>query len=415
MRTNLIDNKKISKFAISVVDDLQKNNFQAYLVGGCVRDALSGIEPKDFDIATNATPEQVRKIFKASRIIGKRFRLVHVFNRSELLEVATFRSGDNDKNDPDNLITDSSGKIIRDNIWGTLEQDCKRRDFTVNALYYCPISKKIEDYNNGLKHIHKKIIVSIGDPQRRFEEDPVRSLRAIRFSNKLNFKIDNPIKDAIYDKGHLLSNISNARMFDEFCKIFLNGMGEKNFIKLCSFNLNKYLIISRPEKNDFSNDVILQALKNTDDRVKNQQSITPGFLMAALLWPTLLEKCSRDGEINIRKFFRSMDGVLRNQQKLTAVPRKFSSYIKDIWVLQLKLHSRIGSQPYKTLRHPRFRAAYDFLLVRERAANDKNGLGKWWTDFQKNDDSLRGSIIAQMKEKNDEESSKKFGFYNELR
>ena len=411
----MIDNKKISKFAISVVDDLQKNDFQAYLVGGCVRDALSGIEPKDFDIATNATPEQVRKIFKASRIIGKRFRLVHVFNRSELLEVATFRSGDNDKNDPDNLITDSSGKIIRDNIWGTLEQDCKRRDFTLNALYYCPISKKIEDYNNGLKHIHKKIIVSIGDPQRRFEEDPVRSLRAIRFSNKLNFKIDNPIKDAIYDKGHLLSNISNARMFDEFCKIFLNGMGEKNFIKLCSFNLNKYLIISRPEKNDFSNDVILQALKNTDDRVKNQQSITPGFLMAALLWPTLLEKCSRDGEINIRKFFRSMDGVLRNQQKLTAVPRKFSSYIKDIWVLQLKLHSRIGSQPYKTLRHPRFRAAYDFLLVRERAANDKNGLGKWWTDFQKNDDSLRGSIIAQMKEKNDEESSKKFGFYNELR
>ena len=411
----MIDNKKISKFAISVVDDLQKNNFQAYLVGGCVRDALSGIKPKDFDIATNATPEQVRKIFKASRIIGKRFRLVHVFNRSELLEVATFRSGDNDKNDPDNLITDSSGKIIRDNIWGTLEQDCKRRDFTVNALYYCPISKKIEDYNNGLKHIHKKIIVSIGDPQRRFEEDPVRSLRAIRFSNKLNFKIDNPIKDAIYDKGHLLSNISNARMFDEFCKIFLNGMGEKNFIKLCSFNLNKYLIISRPEKNDFSNDVILQALKNTDDRVKNQQSITPGFLMAALLWPTLLEKCSRDGEINIRKFFRSMDGVLRNQQKLTAVPRKFSSYIKDIWVLQLKLHSRIGSQPYKTLRHPRFRAAYDFLLVRERAANDKNGLGKWWTDFQKNDDSLRGSLIAQMKEKNDEESSKKFGFYKELR
>ena len=411
----MIDNKKISKFAISVVDDLQKNNFQAYLVGGCVRDALSGIEPKDFDIATNATPEQVRKIFKASRIIGKRFRLVHVFNRSELLEVATFRSGDNDKNDPDNLITDSSGKIIRDNIWGTLEQDCKRRDFTVNALYYCPISKKIEDYNNGLRHIHKKIIVSIGDPQRRFEEDPVRSLRAIRFSNKLNFKIDNPIKDAIYDKGHLLSNISNARMFDEFCKIFLNGMGEKNFIKLCSFNLNKYLIISRPEKNDFSNDVILRALKNTDDRFKNQQSITPGFLMAALLWPTLLEKCSKDGEINIRKFFRSMDGVLRNQQKLTAVPRKFSSYIKDIWVLQLKLHSRIGSQPYKTLRHPRFRAAYDFLLVRERAANDKNGLGKWWTDFQKNDDSLRGSIIAQMKEKNDEESSKKFGFYNELR
>ena len=190
----MIDNKKISKFAISVVNDLQKNNFQAYLVGGCVRDALTGIEPKDFDIATNATPEQVRKVFKASRIIGKRFKLVHVFNRSELLEVATFRAGNNQSKQDSNLITDSSGKIIRDNVWGTLQEDCHRRDFTVNALYYCPISKEIEDHNDGLKHINKKIIVSIGDPLRRFEEDPVRSLRAIRFSNKLNFKIDNLVK-----------------------------------------------------------------------------------------------------------------------------------------------------------------------------------------------------------------------------
>ena len=410
----MIDNNKISKFAISVVKDLQKNNYQAYLVGGCVRDALTGIEPKDFDIATNATPEQVRKTFKASRIIGKRFKLVHVFNRTELLEVATFRSG-GDKEDGENLVTDSTGKIIRDNNWGTLEQDCHRRDFTVNALYYCPITKKIEDHNGGLKHIHKKIIVSIGDPQRRFEEDTVRSLRAIRFSNKLNFKIDNLVKDAIYDKGHLLSSISNARLFNEFCKIFLNGMGENNFEKLCSFHLNKYLILSDPNRNDFASSVMIHALRNTDDRVKNQQSITPGFLMAALLWPSLLKKCSKNGEINIRKFFRSMDGVLREQQKITAIPRKFSSYIKDIWVLQLKLHSRIGSQPYKTIRHPRFRAAYDFLLVRERAAGDKSGIGKWWTDFQKNDDSLRGTIIAEMNEKNDEESAKIFGFYRELR
>ena len=410
----MIDNNKISKFAISVVKDLQKNNYQAYLVGGCVRDALTGIEPKDFDIATNATPEQVRKTFKASRIIGKRFKLVHVFNRSELLEVATFRSGGK-KEDGESLVTDSTGKIIRDNNWGTLEQDCYRRDFTVNALYYCPVTKKIEDHNGGLKHIHKRIIVSIGDPQRRFEEDPVRSLRAIRFSNKLDFKIDNLVKDAIYDKGHLLSSISNARLFDEFCKIFLNGMGEKNFEKLRSFHLNKYLILSDPNRNDFASSVMIHALRNTDDRVKNQQSITPGFLLAALLWPSLLKKCSKNGEINIRKFFRSMDGVLREQQKITAIPRKFSSYIKDIWVLQLKLHSRIGSQPYKTIRHPRFRAAYDFLLVRERAAGDKSGIGKWWTDFQKNDDLLRGSIIAEMNEKSDEESAKIFGFYNELR
>lgn len=411
----MIDNTKISKFAISVIKTLQNNNFEAYLVGGCVRDALSGIEPKDFDIATNATPDEVRKIFKASRIIGKRFKLVHVFDRSELLEVATFRSDIKPNEDESDLIKDNTGKIIRDNVWGTLEQDCFRRDFTINALYYCPITKKIEDRNNGLRHIQKKIIVSIGDPQVRFKEDPVRSLRAIRFSNKLGFKIDNQVKDAIYDKGYLLAGISNARLFDEFCKIFLNGMGEKNFTKLHSFNLIKYLVTTNPDSDDFSKNMMLSALKNTDERVKNNQSVTPGFLLAALLWPILLARCTKNNEINIRKFFRSMDGVLREQQRLTAIPRKFNSYIKDIWVLQLKLHSRIKSQPYKIIRHPRFRAAYDFLLVREKASFDKNGLGKWWTDFQKNDDSLRGSLIARMNEKNDADSSKIFGFYNELR
>ena len=411
----MIDNTKISKFAISVIKTLQNNNFEAYLVGGCVRDALSGIEPKDFDIATNATPDEVRKIFKASRIIGKRFKLVHVFDRSELLEVATFRSDIKPNEDESDLIKDNTGKIIRDNVWGTLEQDCFRRDFTINALYYCPITKKIEDRNNGLRHIQKKIIVSIGDPQVRFKEDPVRSLRAIRFSNKLGFKIDNQVKDAIYDKGYLLAGISNARLFDEFCKIFLNGMGEKNFTKIHSFNLIKYLVTTNPDSDDFSKNMMLSALKNTDERVKNNQSVTPGFLLAALLWPILLARCTKNNEINIRKFFRSMDGVLREQQRLTAIPRKFNSYIKDIWVLQLKLHSRIKSQPYKTIRHPRFRAAYDFLLVRERASNDQKGLGKWWTDFQKNDDALGGSLIARMNEKSDTESSKIFGFYNELR
>jgi len=410
----LINNKKINKFAISIIEDLRKNNFQAYLVGGCVRDLLCGIEPKDFDIATNATPNEIKKIFKASRIIGKRFKLVHIYNRSDLIEVATFRSGDDRTNDG-SLITDQSGKILRDNIWGTLEQDTFRRDFTINALYYCPITKKIEDHNNGIKHIHEKIIVSIGDPKKRFEEDPVRSLRAIRFSNKLQFKIDKSIKEAIYEKGHLLSNISNARLFDEFCKIFLNGMAEKNFNKLSSFGLNKYLILTSPEKNEFTSRLIIEALRNTDNRLKNNQSVTPGFLMAAMLWPEILEKSMKKGAINLRKFFRSMDQVLRKQQQITAIPRKFHGYIKDIWVLQLKLHSRIGKQPYKTLKHPRFRAAYDFLLLREKAASNKKYLGDWWTDFQKNDDSIKKSLIKDLREKNNEESSKIFGFSAELR
>ena len=410
----MIDNKKINKFSISIIKDLQKNNFQAYLVGGCVRDLMCGLEPKDFDIATDATPEQVRRIFKASRIIGRRFKLVHVFNRSELIEVATFRAGDDSSNN-NNLIKDTSGKIIRDNIWGDLEQDTYRRDFTVNALYYCPISQKIVGHKDGMKHIHEKSIVSIGDPIKRFSEDPVRSLRAIRFSNKLNFKIDKDIKEAIYEKGHLLSDISNARLFDEFCKIFLSGMAEKNFNKLSSYGLSKYLISTDSERSEFTINLIVESLRNTDKRLINGQSITPGFLIAALLWPGLIERSLSKGEINLRKFFRSMDYVLRNQQKITAVPRKFQSYIKDIWVLQLKLHSRIGKQPYKTLKHPRFRAAYDLLLLREKAANEKQGLGKWWTDFQKNDENIKKALIDDLREKNIQESPKIFGFSEELR
>jgi len=410
----LIDNKKINKFSISIIKDLQKNNFQAYLVGGCVRDLMCGLEPKDFDIATDATPEQVRKIFKASRIIGRRFKLVHVFNRSELIEVATFRAGDDSSNN-NNLIKDTSGKIIRDNIWGDLEQDTYRRDFTVNALYYCPISQKIVGHKDGMKHIHEKSIVSIGDPVKRFSEDPVRSLRAIRFSNKLDFKIDKDIKEAIYEKGHLLSDISNARLFDEFCKIFLSGMAEKNFNKLSSYGLSKYLISTDSERSEFTRNLIVESLRNTDKRLINGQSITPGFLIAALLWPGLIERSLSRGEINLRKFFRSMDYVLRNQQKITAVPRKFQSYIKDIWVLQLKLHSRIGKQPYKTLKHPRFRAAYDLLLLRERATNKKQDLGKWWTDFQKNDENIKKALINDLKEKNMQETPKIFGFSEELR
>ena len=409
----MIKNKKISKFAISIVEELQKNKFQAYLVGGCVRDLMCGITPKDFDIATNATPDEIRKIFKASRIIGKRFKLVHIFNRSELIEVATFRSGVDEANEG-NLVTDHSGKILRDNIWGTLEQDTFRRDFTINALYYCPISRKIEDYNSGINHINKRKIVSIGDPMKRFSEDPVRSLRAIRFSNKLDFKIDKDIKNAIYKKGHLLENISNARLFDEFCKIFLGGIAEKNFNKIVSFNLSRYLILTDSNSSDFSQQLIKEALKNTDKRVENNQSVTPGFLIAAMLWPELLRKSRSNKEINLRKFFRSMDQILREQQKITAIPRKFHSYIKDIWVLQLKLHSRIGKQPYKTFKHPRFRAAYDFLLIRERASSCYSDLGEWWTKFQRNNSASQKQQILNLKDVSEENSFKKFGFQEEL-
>ena len=400
---------------MEIVKKLKQSGFQGYLVGGCVRDSLVGIKAKDFDVSTDATPEEVRKIFRASRIIGKRFRLVHVFSRNELIEVSTFRANASKKDDGSGVVKDSEGKILRDNVWGTLEEDCIRRDFSINALYFDPIENKLCDFHNGLQHIQKKILVSIGDPLIRFEEDPVRSLRAIRFSSKLDFKISNDVKDAIYQKGHLLGNISNARMFDEFCKIFLTKKALNNFNKLDSFGVLKYLInTDNYVENSFGLRFQHAALINTDNRLKASKSVTPGFLIAALLWPKLIDASKDKGSLNLRKFFRSMDRIIREQQVLTAVPRKFHGYIKDIWSLQLKLETRLGHQPYKILNHPRFRAAYDFLLLREEAARDSQGMGAWWTEFQKVNRPGKIELLKLLRESRSGPIEKKFGFLEEL-
>ena len=411
----ILKEDKFSPFAIEIVKKLKQSGFQGYLVGGCVRDSLVGIKAKDFDVSTNATPEEVRKIFRSSRIIGKRFRLVHVFSKNELIEVSTFRAHASKENNSSGVVKDSEGKILRDNVWGTLEEDCIRRDFSINALYFDPIENQLCDFHNGLQHIQKKILVSIGDPLIRFEEDPVRSLRAIRFSSKLNFKISNDVKEAIYQKGHLLGNISNARMFDEFCKIFLTKNALNNFNKLDSFGVLKYLVNSDDySQSSFSMRFQHAALINTDNRLKTSKSVTPGFLIAALLWPRLINASKEKGVLNLRKFFRSMDRIIREQQTLTAVPRKFHGYIKDIWSLQLKLETRLGHQPYKILNHPRFRAAYDFLLLREKAAGDLQGMGNWWTQFQKVNRPGKIALLKSLRESRSGPVEKKFGFLEEL-
>ena len=411
----ILNEVKFSPLAIEILKKLKQSGFQGYLVGGCVRDSLVGIKAKDFDISTDATPEEVRKIFRSSRIIGKRFRLVHVFSKNELIEVSTFRANTSDRDNSSSIVKDSEGKILRDNVWGTLEEDCKRRDFSINALYFDPIGKHLCDFHNGLQHIQKKIIVSIGDPLTRFEEDPVRSLRAIRFCSKLNFKISNDVKEAIYQKGHLLGNISNARMFDEFCKIFLTKKALKNFNKLNSFGILKYLInTDNHVENSFGLRFQHAALINTDNRLNASKSVTPGFLIAALLWPRLIDASKEKGSLNLRKFFRSMDRIIREQQVLTAVPRKFHGYIKDIWSLQLKLETRLGHQPYKILNHPRFRAAYDFLLLREEAARDHQGIGDWWTQFQKVNRPGKIELLKSLRESRSGPVEKKFGFLEEL-
>ena len=411
----ILKESKFSPLAIEVVKKLKRSGFKGYLVGGCVRDALVGIKAKDFDVSTDATPEEVRKIFKSSRIIGKRFRLVHVYSRNELIEVSTFRANASKKVNGSGVIKDSEGKILRDNVWGTLEEDCIRRDFSINALYFDPIENNLCDFHSGLQHIQKKILVSIGDPLIRFEEDPVRSLRAIRFSSKLDFKISNDVKEAIYQKGHLLGNISNARMFDEFCKIFLTKKAFNNFNKLNSFRVLKYLINTDDYvENSFGLRFQHAALVNTDNRLKASKSVTPGFLIAALLWPRLIDISKEKGSLNLRKFFRSMDRIIREQQVLTAVPRKFHGYIKDIWSLQLKLETRLGHQPYKILNHPRFRAAYDFLLLREEAARDSQGIGDWWTQFQKVNRPSKIELLKSLRESRSGPVEKKFGFLEEL-
>ena len=416
-------NKRISPFAVDIIKKLQDHNYEAYLVGGCVRDLLANIEPKDFDIATNAEPKEIRKIFKASRIIGKRFQLVHVYKGRQIIEVATFRAGlnKNNTNIENDLIKDDAGKIIRDNIWGSIEDDCNRRDFTINAIYFCPINKTFKDFHDGIQHVKEKKVISIGDPLYRFEEDPVRSLRAMRFATKLNFKIDSKVKKAIYKKGDLLDGISNARLFDEFCKIFLNGYGYENFKKLESYGVAKYLL--NLEKKYSENKVYTESFKNTDKRYKDGKSITPGFLLAAILWPRLIERCSFDKGINVRKFFRSMDSIIAEQQRITAIPRKFTSYIKDIWYLQLKLNDRLKNNPNKIIKHPRFRAGYDFLLIRENASKDKSDLGKWWTSFQHADTKSKQKMIEKVRKTIEIDGNlnprkgegKEFGFSDELR
>ena len=411
----ILKESKFSPLAIEVVKKLKQAGFQGYLVGGCVRDSLAGIKAKDFDVSTDATPEEVRKIFRSSRIIGKRFRLVHVFSRNELIEVSTFRANTSKQDNGSGVVKDSEGKILRDNVWGTLEEDCIRRDFSINALYFDPIENHLCDFHNGLQHLQKKILVSIGDPLVRFEEDPVRSLRAIRFSSKLNFKIANDVKEAIYQKGHLLGNISNARMFDEFCKIFLTKKALDNFNKLDAFGVLKYLINTDGyDEDSFGLRFQHAALINTDNRLKASKSVTPGFLIAALLWPRLIDASKEKGSLNLRKFFRSMDRIIREQQVLTAVPRKFHGYIKDIWSLQLKLETRLGHQPYKILNHPRFRAAYDFLLLREEAARDSQGMGNWWTQFQQINRSGKIELLKSLRESRSGPVEKKFGFLEEL-
>ena len=384
---------------------LQQAGFEAYLVGGCVRDSLLGVTPKDFDVATSATPEQVRYEFRNSRIIGRRFKLVHVHFGRELIEVATFRSDHSQTTDDNNdrSAHDASGRILRDNVYGSMADDAQRRDFTMNALYFDVSNEKVYDYSTGFADIQRRLIRLIGDPEQRYLEDPVRMLRAIRFAAKLNFDIEDSTAEPIHRLAHLPRDIPAARLYEEVLKLFLSGHAVRTYELLCEYGLFAPLFPSTAkalEKNpEYVNRLLRNAFSNTDKRISADRPVTPAYLFAALLWPALTARAislQNDGMHPLPAMQEAAHQVLLEQLKTVAIPKRFSIPTREIWDMQERLPRRAGKRADMLLAHQRFRAGYDFLLLRESAGEHTHNLGDWWTDYQDASDSQRRDMISNL-------------------
>lgn len=380
-----ISRRDISKNALKVLYRLQSSGFDAYLVGGGVRDLLLDLKPKDFDIATDATPEQVRKLFRNSRIIGRRFKIVHVRFGPEIIEVTTFR-GDHDQGDDKTSKRNDAGMLIRDNVYGDVEQDAIRRDFTINALYYTTEDFSVRDYVGGVRDLDEGVVRIIGDAETRYREDPVRMIRAIRFAAKLQFKIEKKTAAAIHTCRPLLTDVSSARMFEEVNKLFISGYGERTFDLMREYKLFELLFPDAEAiiKNDPVAETFIRiTLRNTDARVHADKPVTPAFLYASLLWPTFKAKVDANKGMPIFEAIRIASNETFDQQiRHTAIPRRFSAIIRDIWEAQWRLPNRAGKRAAVLMEQRVFRAAYDFLINREAAGEDLLGLGKWWTRYQ---------------------------------
>lgn len=398
---------QISRNAVIVVERLQQAGYQAFAVGGCVRDLLLDLNPKDFDVATNATPEQVRATFRNSRLIGRRFKLAHVHFGREIIEVATFRADHADDSDTnrgrEQSLQSESGRLLRDNVYGSLEEDAQRRDFTINALYYDVCSGNIHDYVNGLQDIRNARVRLIGNPVQRYQEDPVRMLRAVRFAAKLNFDIEPHSAAPIVELAELLYDIPAARLFDETLKLLFSGHGEQTFDLLLEYDLFAPLFPDTDEAidehPDYTLGLIRQALHNTDQRIHEGRPVTPAFLFAALLWPALPQRTralEQQGIPVIPAQQQAAHELLAEQCRHTAIPKRFTIPLREIWDMQPRLERRNGRRADQLLEHPRFRAAYDFLLLREAAGEQTDGLGDWWTRYQDVKPDERRRMIQQL-------------------
>ncbi len=374
-------------------------------MGGGVRDLLLGREPKDFDIATDAHPEDVKKVFRNCRLIGRRFRLAHVHFGREVIEVATFRSGQDASDEGEH--ESENGMLLRDNVYGSIEDDALRRDFTINALYYNIEDFSVVDYVNGIDDLNSSVLRLLGDPEQRYREDPVRMLRAVRFASKLGFSINPACEGPISSMGALLDGVSNARLFEEVLKLFLHGTGLQAFEKLRHYDLFRHLFPATDEclsheEHMFPITFVANGLKNTDIRVEQDKPVTPAFLFAVLLWEPvrrLAEDLLATGEKPYPAMQEAASEILNEQIRIVTIPKRFSLQMRDIWCLQHRFEQIEGKRPHRLLNHPRFRAAYDFLLLRAESGEADPELAKWWTEFQERNYEGRNSLVNSNKPK----------------
>ncbi|HEX5344509.1 MAG TPA: polynucleotide adenylyltransferase PcnB [Duganella sp.] len=388
-----IDPRLLSNNAIRVTSTLQEAGYEAFVVGGAVRDLLLGVKPKDFDIATNATPEQVKRLFRRAFIIGKRFQIVHVMFGNDLLEVTTFR-GTTSANAP----KDEHGRVLRDNTFGSQAEDAERRDFTINAMYYNPANQQVLDYHGGIEDIRARTLRIIGKPEERYREDPVRMLRVVRFAAKLKFNIEPETGAPIKVMAPLINNVPAARVFDEMLKLLMSGHALACLQQLRKEGLHHGLlplldvVLEQPMGFKF----VTLALDSTDARIHAGKTVSPGFLFASLLWHQVLEKWEAyraAGEQTIPALHLAADDVLDSQTEKLALQRKIGSDMRDIWAMQPRFERRTGKAPHKLLEHQRFRAGYDFLLLRCASGEIDAEIGEWWTAFYE-DEASREDLIS---------------------
>ena len=388
-----ITRDRLSSGGRRTCETLQAAGHKAYVVGGAVRDLLIGAEPKDFDVATDATPEEVRRLFRRSRIIGRRFQIVHVMMGQEVIEVTTFRGALGD-----DVKKDEHGRVLHDNVFGTHAEDAARRDFTANALYYDPGNETIIDYHHGVGDLKQKTLRMIGEPRARYREDPVRMLRAVRLAAKLGLIIDPEARRPIREMAGLLENVPAARLFDEMLKLLTSGHSVKCVTQLRDEGLHHGLlplldvILEQPMGEKF----VMLSLDNTDRRVRQGKRVSPGFLFATLLWSEVLaywDKFKAEGEAKMPALHRAMDTALDVQGEKLAITRRIAGDIKEIWALQPRFEQRAGKRPYALLEQPRFRAGYDFLLLRCESGELDSELGEWWTRFQNADTDIRAEML----------------------